>query len=174
MSVRDGTLMHRAWMNEHRDVFSLYERKPAKGCVRLDDGTTLDNYKLSDYEWQSVCDHDVALCPVGPFIVTMEATDRETCSLMLPMVYAILHATSPDGLVQRYVYANGELTDEQVKEEEELVCEVKDVRRMLHSVNKERFVTREQIGHKEDLLVSTIPDPRFKLINFPGCTNEMK
>ncbi len=72
------------------------------------------------------------------------------------------------------IYVNGELSGEVLKSEEELVCEVHDVRRLLHSDNKQRFIIDEKIGHKEDLLVSMTLDPRFKLMNFPGCTNEMK
>jgi hypothetical protein len=89
------------------------------------------------------------------------------------MVYAILHATSPDVPVQRYVCVNGELTDEQLKASEELAFEVQDVSRKLHNENKDR-ITEEMFGHREDLLVSTILDPRFKLMNFHGCTDEMK
>jgi hypothetical protein len=169
-----GILPQFAWVNKHHDVLVLYERKPAKGYVSLDDDTTFDNYKLTDYDWLSIDDLDAALRPVGSFIITMEATERVTCSLVLPMVYAILHATSPDVPVQRYVYVNGELTDEQIKASEELACEVQDVRRKLHNENKDRFITGERIGHREDLLVSTILDPRFKLVNFHGCTNEMQ
>ncbi len=47
------------------------------------------------------------------------------------------------------------------------------MRRKLYSENKRRFVDEERVGHKEDLLLSTILDPRFTLMIFPGCTNEM-
>ena len=58
--------------------------------------------------------------------------------------------------------------------EQELACEVHDVRCMLYKENKRRFVDEERVGYKEDLLISTILDPHFKLMNYPGCTNEMK
>ena len=104
-----GILPQIAWINEHNDVLALYERKPAKGCVHLDDGTTFDNHVFTEYEWHSIGDLDAALRPCGPFISTMEATERVTCSLVLPMVHAILHATSPDVVVRRYnMYVNGE------------------------------------------------------------------
>ncbi len=35
-------------------------------------------------------------------------------------------------------------------------------------------MNEEMVGYKEALLISTILDPQFKLMNFPGCTNEMK
>ncbi len=54
----------------------------------------------------------------------MESTDRVTSSLVLPMTYEILHATSTDVPVQRNMYVNEELTDKNVKEEEALACEV--------------------------------------------------
>ena len=131
-----GILPQIAWINEHSDVLSLYERKPAKGCVHLDDGRTFDNHKLSEYDWLSIGDLDVVLRPCGPFISTMEATERVTCSLVLPMVHAILHATRPEVLVQCYVYVNGDLSDEILKKEVDLVCEVQEVRRLLHNDNK--------------------------------------
>ncbi len=131
-------------------MLGLYERKLAKGCVALDDGATFDNYKFTEYEWLSIGDFEPALRPVGPFIVTMESTDRVTCSLALPMIYSILHATSSAVHVHRYVYDNGELTDNYMKEADELSSEVQDLRRMLHIDNKEPFITNEKIGHKED------------------------
>ena len=87
------------------------------------------------------------------------------------MTYAVLHATSSDVPVQRYVYVNGELTNEDLKVEQELACAVQEVRRMLYKEKKRRFVDEERVGHKEDLLISTIFDPHFKLMNFPVCTN---
>ena len=129
---------------------------------------------MNEYDWNATCDLDAVLRPCGPFISTMESTNRVSSSLVLPMTYAILHATSSDVPLQRYVYVNGELIDDDVKMEEELTCEVQDVRRKIYSENKRRFIDEERVGHKEDLLISTILDPRFKLMNFPGSTNEMK
>jgi hypothetical protein len=43
-----------------------------------------------------------------------------------------------------------------------------NVRKALYEDVKRRFVDNERDGHLEDLLVSTILDPRFKLMNFEG------
>ena len=43
-----------------------------------------------------------------------------------------------------------------------------NVRKTLYEDVKRRFVDNERDGHLEDLLVSTILDPRFKLMNFEG------
>ena len=43
-----------------------------------------------------------------------------------------------------------------------------NVREALYNDVKRRFVDDERDGHMEDLLVSTILDPRFKLMNFEG------
>lgn len=37
-----------------------------------------------------------------------------------------------------------------------------------------RFITDERVGHREDLLVSTMLDPRFKHFVFPGATLRMR
>ena len=42
------------------------------------------------------------------------------------------------------------------------------VREALYTDVKRRFVDDDRDGHMEDLLVSTILDPRFKLMNFEG------
>ena len=41
-------------------------------------------------------------------------------------------------------------------------------RKVLYTEVKRRFIDAEREGHMEDLLVSTILDPRFKLMNFEG------
>jgi len=119
---------------------------------------------LNEYAWNATCDLDAVLRPCSPLISTMESTNRVTSSLVLPMTYAVLHATSSDVPVQRYEYVKNELTDEDLKAEQELACEVQEVRRMLYKENKRSFVDEERVGHKEDLLISNILDPRFKLI----------
>ena len=150
-------------------------KKQKKNCAALDGDTTFQNYILNEYDWNATCDLDAVLRPCGPFISTMESTNHVTSSLVLPMTYAILHATSSDFLVQRYVHVNGELTDEDLKVEKELNREVQDVRRMLCKENKRRFVGKETVGHKEDLLISKKLDPHFKLMDVPvGYTNGMK
>lgn len=161
-------------MNENHDVLLLYEKKPAKNTALLDDGTSFTNHILSDYEWVVVCDLDAVIRPVGPFIATMEATERVTMSLVIPMTAAILHATSSFVPVTLYHYNDGELTSEEEKNECDLCEEAQAVRKVLYSENKRRFRDEERVGHREDLLVCTILDPRFKLMNFSGCTSEMK
>jgi hypothetical protein len=48
------------------------------------------------------------------------------------------------------------------------------VRNVLYSGNKRRFRDEERVKNREDLLMRTILDPRFKLMSFSGCTAEMK
>ncbi len=57
---------------------------------------------------------------------------------------------------------------------EDLCPEVNAVRKILHMGNKRRFVTEEKVGHWEDNLICTVLDPRFKLVNFNGASQEMK
>ncbi len=45
---------------------------------------------------------------------------------------------------------------------------------ILHSEKYSRFKEKEREGHVEDLLIATILDPRFKLMNFIGCTSTTK
>ena len=169
-----GLLPQIAWMNEHHDVLRMYERKPAQNCAVLDDGSTFTDHNLQDYDWILIGDLDAVLRPVVPFISTMEATERVTVSLVIPMTLAIIHATSKEVPVQRYTYTNGVLTNDDFKEDDLLACEVQEVRRILHSENKRRFWEEERIGHREDLLICTILDPRFKLMNFIGSSAGMK
>jgi len=48
------------------------------------------------------------------------------------------------------------------------------VKKALHGENKTKFVTEEREGHREDNVICTILDPRFKLVNFNSRTVEMK
>ena len=48
------------------------------------------------------------------------------------------------------------------------------VQKVLHTDLKRRFITEEREGHMEDLLISTMPDPRFKHFVFSGATQEMR
>ena len=169
-----GILPQVAWINENKDVLLLYEKRPAKNTAALDDGTTFSNHVLSDYEWMLVCDLDAVIRCVGPFIATMEATEKVTMSLVIPMTAAILHATNPSVPVTAYYYSDGELDSEVEKFQSDLCPEAQEVRKVLYSENKRRFRDEERVGHREDLLVCTILDPRFKLMNFNGCTAEMK
>ena len=104
----------------------------------------------------------------------MEATQRVTASLVLPMTNGLLHATSKDVPVVKYMYFHGELIEEYSVNHEDLSNEVQEVRNVLYAENKSRFKDKEREGHVEDLLVSTILDPRFKLMNFIGCTAKTK
>ena len=56
----------------------------------------------------------------------------------------------------------------------DLCTEVKDVRNVLHNENFRRFRDREREGHTEDLLICTILDPRFKLMNYVGYSVKHK
>ncbi len=47
-------------------------------------------------------------------------------------------------------------------------------RKILHDEVERRFFTEGREEHKEDLLVTTILDPRFKLMDFQGCIRDMK
>jgi hypothetical protein len=121
-----------------------------------------------------IADLDAVLRPVGPFISTLEATEKVTSSLVISMVLAILNATSETTHVLRYTYTFGELSSGEIVPNNDLCQEVITVRKTLHNENKTRFVTEEREGHRKDNLICTILDPRFKLMNFNGCTAEMK
>ena len=60
------------------------------------------------------------------------------------------------------------------KDHEILATEVQDVRKLLYDTNIKKFHVDKRVGHREDILICIILDPRFKLINFPDCTVEMK
>ncbi len=169
-----GILPQISWCNEHIDVIKKYRNNAAKDCAALDDGSKFEDYHLDDYDWKLIADLDAVLRPVGPFISTMEATQKVTSSLVIPMVMAILHATNESNPVLRYSYTYGDLSSEDVVHHYDLCQEVQAVRKTLHSENKRRFVIEEREGHWEDNLICTILDPRFKLMNFNGCTLEMK
>ena len=75
--------------------------------------------------------------------------------------------------VHAYCYDDDDLTIS-TKEGDDLTEVARTVRRILHDDNMRRFVDGECIGHMEDMLMCTILDPRFKLMNFHGCTAKMK
>ena len=168
-----GLLPQIAWMNEFSSVLQLYRKNPAKNCVEIDGEEPIEKNFLEEYEWVVVSHLDAVLRPVGPFIATMEASEKVTSSLVIPMTLAIIHATSRDVPVQVYSYEFGELSED-VIDDEDLSEEVRAVRRELHLENKERFVDKERKGHYEDNLICTLLDPRFKLLNFNGSTKAMK
>ena len=72
--------------------FSCTRKNPAKNCVEIEDVETIENNILDEYNWVVVSHLDAALRPVGLFIATMEASEKLTSSLVIPMTLAILHA----------------------------------------------------------------------------------
>ncbi len=99
-----GILPHIACVNEHCDALDLYDKKPTKNYAISDNGTTVKDRLLSDNDYIVTAELDATLCSVGPFISTMKGTERVTSSLILPMTHGILHATSKDVLVVKYMY----------------------------------------------------------------------
>ena len=84
-------------MNEFLSVLQLYKKDSAKNCAAEDNGEVYESKEfLDEYEWTLVSQLDAALRHVGPFIATMEASEKVTCSLVIPMTLAIIHATSKD------------------------------------------------------------------------------
>jgi hypothetical protein len=51
---------------------------------------------------------------------------------------------------------------------------VLQVMKKLRSEMTRRFITEERPGHREDLLIATFLDPRFKHFIFPGSTLEIR
>jgi hypothetical protein len=70
----------------------------------------------------------------------MEVTQRGVSSLDLPMTHGILHATSKDDPVVKYMYLNGELIKEEIMKHEDLSSEVQHVRNILHIENNFRLI----------------------------------
>ena len=136
-------------MNEFSSVLQLYKKDPAKNCAADDNGEVYEAKEfLDEYEWIMVSQLDAALRPVGPFIATMEASEKVTCSLVIPMTLAIIHATSKDVPMLCYNYEYGELSESFVEHDD--ICEdVRLVREKLHNENKQRFVDKERIGNYE-------------------------
>jgi len=66
---------------------------------------------LEEYDWILIADLDAVLRPIVPFISTLEATEKVTSSLVIPIIMAILNATSETTLVLRYTYTFGELSN---------------------------------------------------------------
>jgi hypothetical protein len=72
------------------------------------------------------------------------------------------------------MYKHGVLNEERMVEHADLCIEVQEVRNVLHNENIKRFRDGEREGHTEDLLICTILDPRFKLMNYVGCSAKHK
>jgi hypothetical protein len=139
-----GSLPQIILCNEHITVCQMYRKNPAKNCVDNEDETAFENHLLEEYDWLLIADLDAMLCPIGRFISTLEATEKVTSSLVIPMVLAILNATNETTPVLRYSYIFGELSSEDIVPNENLCQEVIAVRKTLQGENKTRFVTEER------------------------------
>ncbi len=73
--------------------------------------------------------------PAGPFIATMEASEKVTSSLVIPMILAIIHTCSKEVPLLCYSYDYGELSEE-VVEDGDFCEEVRMVRHKLYLENK--------------------------------------
>ncbi len=122
-------------MNEFLSIRQLYRKDPAKNCLENDDGETIDKHFLDEYEWIIVSQLYDDLRPVGPIIATMEASEKVTSSLVIPMIFAIIHDCSKEVSLLCYSYGYGELSEE-VVEDKDLCEEVRMVRHKLYLENK--------------------------------------
>ena len=77
-------------MNEFSSVLQVYKTDQAKNCAADNNGEVYESKEfLDEYEWTLVSQLDAAIRLVGPFIATMEASEKVTCSLVIPMTLAI-------------------------------------------------------------------------------------
>jgi hypothetical protein len=90
---------------------------------------------FSEHDWCMVGDLDAIVRPRGPFISTMEATERVTMSLVIPMILAILHATSRHVSIEVFEYASVEFTNIHIKEHSKLTTEVQELRKISYHTN---------------------------------------
>ena len=60
--------------------------------------------------------------------------------------------------------------EEPMVEHGDLCIEVQEVWNILPNETIRRFRDVEREGHTEDLLICAILDPRFKLMNYVGCS----
>ena len=124
----------------------MYKKNPAKNCAADDNGDIFEEQEfLTEYEWAVVTELDGALRPVGPFIATMEASEKVTCSLVIPMTLAIIHATSKDVPVLCYSYEFGKLSEEFV-ENDNLCEEVRLVRQSYMQRIRQDLWTKRGLG----------------------------
>ena len=115
-------------MNEFFCVIQLYKKNPAQNCVAYVNGDVYEEQEfLNEYEWAILSELDGALRPVDPCIATMEASEKETCSLVIPMTLALIHATSKYVPILCYSYEYSELSEDFV-ENDNLCEEVRPVR----------------------------------------------
>ena len=148
-------------MNELKAGILSYDVSPAQNTVANDDGSEYKEHLMEDYEWVEVAQMDGVLRPVGPFISTLEATKKITISLVLPMVGLLMKALHPlsPALVRDYSDIVKPVTV--TVQGSDLVSVADKLRSQLLFENKKRFMEGERVGHMEDLLVSTILDPRY-------------
>ncbi len=92
-------------MNEFPSVLQLYKKNPIQNCIAGENGKIYDKQEfLDDYYWTIVSELYGALRPVCPFLSTMEASEKVACSLVIPMILAIIHATSKEEPILCYSY----------------------------------------------------------------------
>ncbi len=53
-----GLLPQIVWMNEHKDVLEMYVEKTVTKCVASDDGTTMQDHVIDEYEWCAIGELD--------------------------------------------------------------------------------------------------------------------
>jgi hypothetical protein len=73
---------------------------------------------LEEYDWVVLSNLDADSRPVGRFVATMEASQKVTSFLIIPMTLAIIHATSEDVHVHGYSYEFGELSKDAIDDVE--------------------------------------------------------
>ena len=153
----------------------MHVEKPAINCVASDDGTiTMQDNIIDEYKWYMIGELGDVVRPVSLFISKMEATKRVKSYLVHPMTSGLLHPTNKLVHVLRLMYKHGVLHVELFVEYDDLGIEVQEVRIVLHNENIRRSQDGEREGHTEDLLIYTIHDPRFKLMNYIGCSVKRK
>ena len=63
-----------------------------------------------------VANLDAVVRRCGPFLSSMEATERVPMSLVIPMILAFQHAASRHVAVEVFEYVSGEFTNIHIKE----------------------------------------------------------
>ena len=141
-----GMLPRISWCYEHIDVLKKYRKDSVKDCAKLDDGTNFTDHLLDEYDWNLIGDLNAVLRLVAPFISTLEATEKVTSSLVIPMVMALLHATSEGTPVLRYTYTYGDMSSKEIVNGEDLCQEINAMRKILPSENYETVCYRGEGG----------------------------
>jgi hypothetical protein len=93
----------------------LYKKNHAHNFVADVNGDVYAGREfLNEYEWAIVSELDGGLRPVDPFIATMAASEKVTCSLVIPTTLAIIHATSKEARILCYSYGYDDLSEDLV------------------------------------------------------------